>query len=151
MYFRGTAFVKQDDAGRIVVPSRYREVLGNGKKKGLVVTGHPTGFLLLLFQDDYRKLERTVRDLPDADEHALYYKQSLIGMADDSIALDKLGRIKLGAQLREHAGLKSEVALVGMGENIRIWCKERLNSLYARHREKSVGQSLPEGWSGFKV
>lgn len=151
MHFRGTAFVKQDDAGRIVVPARFRDSLAKGKRAGLVVTGHPAGFLLLLFQDDYLKLEQRVSDLPDTGEESLYFKQTIVGMAEDAIALDKLGRIKLSVQLREHAGLNSEVALVGMGRSIRIWCKERLQSLYSKQRKQARGQSLPEGWDGFKV
>ena len=151
MHFRGTSFVKQDEAGRIVVPSRFRDALTKGKKGGLVVTGHPDGFLLLMLEDSYLKLEKRVGELPDSGEPSLYFKQTLIGMAEDQIALDKLGRIKLSVQLREHAGLASEVALVGMGENIRIWCKERLHSLYSKQRKQARGQSLPEGWDGFKV
>ncbi len=152
--FRGTALAKVDQKGRMVLPGRFRESIGsNGKDGGgLVLTGHPEGFLLLTFLSVYEKLERTVRDMPDSDQLSLFFKQTLIGMADDTVTLDKTGRLMLGAELRGHAGISAEVSVVGMSNHIRIWSKARLDKLYASLRDPSDGQRrLPEGWDGFKV
>lgn len=152
--FRGTHIVKLDGKGRIVIPSRYREVL-EADGQGMVVTGHPDRYLLLMFRKAYEELERRVSDMPDNGQHALYYKQTLIGKADDSISFDKAGRIGLAPDLREHATLTGEVAVVGMREHLRLWSKEKLDSLASECQIRAVragGQlGAPDGWESFRI
>lgn len=150
--FRGTSVVKRDAKGRVVVPSRFRGAM-EAADEGLVVTSHPEGFLLLMAQAKYERLEERVSAMPDADERSLYFKQTIIGMAESGLRLDKLGRVSLSAEQREHASIETEVALVGMRDHIRIWGSERLKELNAAFREsrKDGRMVLPEGWNGFKI
>ncbi|MBF2735255.1 MAG: hypothetical protein ISN26_04115 [Betaproteobacteria bacterium AqS2] len=150
--FRGTSIVKRDAKGRVVVPSRFRGAM-EAAEGDLAVTSHPEGFLLLMTQAKYEVLEEQVSGMPDNDERALYFKQTLIGMAESGLRLDKLGRVSLSAEQREHASIETEVALVGMRDHIRIWGAERLKKLNAAFREsREDGKMvLPEGWNGFKI
>lgn len=150
--FRGTSVVKPDSKGRVVIPSRFRNALDRDGHDHVVVTGHPDGYLLLMVRPSYEKLEEKVRAMPDTGQLALYYKQILIGMADDMVSFDKAGRIPLGSELRSHAGINGEVAVVGMHDHIRLWSKDRLDSLYSSFRDNGAdGAETPEGWDGFKV
>ena len=117
-----------------------------------MVTGHPDGFLLLMLRSDYEEMERNVRGMPDSGQHSLYYKQILIGMADDMVSFDKAGRISLGSELRAHAGINGEVAVVGMHDHIRLWSKEKLDGLYTSFRGNGEnGTEIPNGWEGFSI
>lgn len=150
--FRGTYAVKLDSKGRVVVPSRFRAALESGGHDSLVVTGHPDGYLLLMPRAGYEALERKVRELPDSGRHALYYKQTLIGLADDSVSFDKAGRIPLGAELRSHAAMGAEVSVVGMHDHIRLWGRERLDELHSHYRDNGEGgANVPDGWDGFTI
>ena len=150
--FRGTLVVKPDTKGRVVIPSRFRNVLEKNGKEGVVVTGHPDGYLILMLKRNYEELERKVRDLPDNGQHALYYKQVLIGMADDMVSFDKAGRMPLGSELRAHAGIDGDVAVVGMHDHIRLWSKDRLDKLYSSFRDNGGEASkTPDGWDGFTI
>ena len=150
--FRGTSVVKPDSKGRVVLPSRFRNTLERGGHDGLVVTGHPDGFLLLMLRSDYEEMERKVRGMPDSGQLSLYYKQILIGMADDMVSFDKAGRISLGSELRAHAGINGEVAVVGMHDHIRLWSKEKLDRLYTAYRDNGEnGTETPNDWDGFSI
>jgi MraZ protein len=43
--------------------------------------------------------------------------------------LDKLGRLLLPGNLRDHAGITREVLWAGMGKHIELWDKERFDAL----------------------
>lgn len=152
MDLRGTHFVKLDGKGRVVIPSRYRDKL-EATKDGLVVTGHPDGFLLLMLTREYAKLEKKVSKYPETSKEATYYKQTLIGKADDAITFDTAGRISLSPDLREHANLQNQVAVVGMRDHIRIWSKEALDRLAKKVRHKNMEDlgNVPHGWDDFRI
>ena len=145
----GTNIVKIDEKGRIVIPCKFREFLTQDENK-FALTGHPDGFLIFMFEKNYVKLEEKVRKQPDSDSRAMYYKQTLIGMAEVDISLNKLGRISLSPELRSHAKINNQVALIGMHDHIRIWGKEELDKLNETFRNVDNGKKvLPEGWHGF--
>lgn len=150
--FRGTQTVKLDSKGRLVIPSRYRESL-EAEKCCMVVTGHPRGYLLLMRLYTYEEMERRVNDLPETSEEAMYYKQTLMGKADDTISFDSAGRISLSPDLRQHANLETEVAVVGMREHLRLWSKDELDKIAAKSWKHSDGLmgNVPNGWEGFRI
>ena len=55
--------------------------------------------------------------------------------------LDKQGRVLLSAGLRKYAGIDKEAVLIGMGNRIEIWSRERWESHCAANEEIS-GETL---------
>ena len=149
--FRGTHIVKMDGKGRLVIPSRFRHMFE--KEDGMVVTGHPGKYLLLMFRRKFETLEQQIEQLPENSSRAIYYKQTLVGKADDSITFDSAGRITLIPDLREHAELTAKASVIGMGDHLRIWSKESLDKFIQKQRKadnEQLGQ-VPDGWEGFRI
>ncbi len=57
---------------------------------------------------------------------------------------DKQGRILLTAALREHAGLKKDVTIIGVGTHAEIWDTGRWNQMNERLDSSSIAAAMEE-------
>jgi len=97
-----------DAKGRLIVPSKFREQLGNE----FVVTKGLDGCLFVYSQEEWKRIEESLREKPLTSKAA-------------NCEVDKQGRILLPANLREYAGIDKEVVSVGVFSRVEIWSKER--------------------------
>ena len=116
MMFMGEYNHTMDTKGRLIVPSKFREQLGDE----FVVTKGLDGCLFVYDRDEWAVMEEKIAALPLSNPNARRFsRQFLSGAAPCEI--DKQGRILLPAKLREYAGLSKDVAVVGVGSHIEIW------------------------------
>lgn len=108
-----------DEKGRLIVPSKFREGLGNN----FVVTKGLDGCLFAYDNTEWKALEDKLRALPLTNKDARKFQRFMLAGAA-SVEIDKQGRILLPANLRDHAGLLKDVVLIGVGGRIEIWDKE---------------------------
>lgn len=121
--FRGSSRFTLDAKGRMVLPTRYREVLRQQQDPAVVVTIHPLDRSLLLYPlRAWEAVERKLATLSDADRNSRRTKQMMRGHAVD-YQLDAQGRVLIPRTLREYAGLslKQSCLCSGQGEKLEIW------------------------------
>ncbi len=108
-----------DAKGRLIIPARYRDMLGSE----FVLTKGMDGCLFAMPAGEFSKLVRELMELPlnSKDGRALT-RHFCAGAA--KCELDKQGRILVNAELRAAAGLEKEVVLVGVMNRVEIWDKE---------------------------
>ena len=109
-----------DAKGRMIVPSKFRELLGNE----FVVTKGLDGCLFVYPNEEWHNIEEKFRTVPLTTKDARKFSRFFFAGAA-TCELDKQGRILLPAALREFAGLEKDVVLVGVGSRVEIWSKER--------------------------
>ncbi len=109
-----------DTKGRVIVPSRFREQLG----EEFVVTKGLDGCLFVYSSEEWQKLEEKLQALPLTNPNARKFSRFLLSGAV-LCETDRQGRILLPANLREFAGITKEAALIGSGSRIEIWSAER--------------------------
>ena len=109
-----------DEKGRLIIPSRFREELGNR----FVLTRGLDGCLCVYPDAEWNKLEEKLRSLPLTNKNARTITRFLVSGAAQC-ELDKQGRILVPAALREYAGLVKDVVLTGNLERIEIWDKAK--------------------------
>lgn len=109
-----------DAKGRLIVPSRFREQLGDE----FVVTAGLDGCLFVYPNEEWKQFEDKLHVLPLSNPGARKFSRFFLASACPC-DVDKQGRILLPAKLREMAGLEKEVVLAGVGERIEIWDKAR--------------------------
>ena len=112
-----------DAKGRLIVPAKYRDELG----EHFFVTKGLDGCLFAYDEKDFSALQEKVMSLPLSHKASRDISRFFLGSAQES-EFDKQGRILLAAPLREHAGLEKDVVLVGVGNRIEIWSKERYDA-----------------------
>ena len=108
-----------DAKGRVFVPAKFRETLG----EQFVVTMGLDGCLFVYPNDQWEQFANQLKSLPGTKEARQLQRYFLAGAAD--LEVDKQGRILLPAVLREYAQLDKEVILAGTSKRIEIWNKER--------------------------
>lgn len=107
-----------DAKGRLIVPSKFREQLGDE----FVVTKGLDGCLFVYDNTEWKTLEEKLHDLPLTNTNARKFSRFFLAGATNC-EVDKQGRILIPTILREFAGLEKDVVLAGVGSRIEIWDK----------------------------
>ena len=111
-----------DTKGRLIIPSKFREELG----ETFVVTKGLDGCLFVFSDEEWKAFEIKLKSLPLTNKNARQFARFFVAGATPC-ELDEQGRILLPATLREFAGLEKDVVLTGMLNRIEIWSKEKWN------------------------
>ena len=109
-----------DTKGRLIIPAKFREVLG----EEFVVSKGMDGCLFVYANDDWNAFEQKLTSLPLINKEARQFARFFLAGAA-TVEVDKQGRILLPASLRTHVGIDKDVVLAGMMERIEIWDKDR--------------------------
>ncbi len=112
-----------DAKGRVIVPSKFRESLGDE----FVVTKGLDGCLFVYDNREWTAFEEKLKSLPITNKDARAFVRFFLAGAA-GVEVDKQGRILLPGSLREFAELTKDVVLIGVGSRIEIWSKERWES-----------------------
>ena len=120
--FRGTSFHNLDQKGRLIVPTRFRDVLKQSSLGGVMIS-QMDGALCCYTVEQWRKIEERVLNLAVKSEHMRRFRRIFIGGAHECL-LDKQSRILIPPSLRQRAGLNKEVVLVGVLDHFEIWAKD---------------------------
>ena len=131
-----------DPKGRLIVPSKFREALG----ESFVITRGLDNCLFGYPMDEWRKLEEKLKSLPTTKKDARAFARFFFSGATE-VEIDKQGRINLPQGLIQHASLVKECVVVGVSSKIEIWAKEAWDS-YFEESESSFNE-IAENLIGF--
>lgn len=109
-----------DAKGRVIIPAKFREKLG----EAFVVTKGLDGCLYGYAKEEWSAFEEKLGTLPITNKNSRQFTRFFLAGAAEC-ELDKQGRILIPSVLREFAGLDKDVVLVGVASKIEIWSKER--------------------------
>ena len=109
-----------DTKGRLIIPSKFRDKLG----EEFVVTKGLDGCLFVYDNNEWTAFEEKLKSLPLTNKEARQFVRFFLAGATLA-EVDKQGRILIPAVLREFAGLQKEVVLVGVASRVEIWSKEK--------------------------
>lgn len=114
-----------DAKGRLSIPSKFRDVLGDE----FVITKGMDGCLFAYTNEAWEEFERKLSTLPTlTNKNARQFVRFFMAGAA-SVDIDKQGRILMPNHLKTHAALEKDVVLVGAGTRIEIWSLERWESM----------------------
>lgn len=117
--FMGTYDHSIDTKGRVIVPAKFREALGDS----FVVTLGLDGCLFVYPMEEWEDFVKQLKELPGSKEARKLQRYFMAGAAPCDV--DKQGRVLIPSQLREKAGLEKDIVFVGVMSKIEIWSKER--------------------------
>ncbi len=124
--FRGVSTVSLDSKGRVVVPTRHRDLLLAASAGRVVLTADPGGCLLLYPASEWEPIEKKIAALSDFNERTRRIKMVLVSHAHD-MEMDGAGRVLVPPMLRKFAGLDKSVVLAGQVSRVELWSEERWN------------------------
>ena len=117
--FMGTYGHSIDAKGRVIVPAKFREVLGDS----FVVTLGLDGCLFVYPEEEWEDFVKQLKELPGSKEARKLQRYFMAGAAPCDV--DKQGRVLIPSSHREKVGLDKDVVFVGVMSKIEIWSKER--------------------------
>lgn len=105
-----------DTKGRVSVPSRFRADLG----QSFVVTKGLDNCLFVYSKEEWETFENKLKALPLTNNDARSFMRFFFAGATEC-EVDKQGRINIPQVLREYAGIKKDVVIVGVATRAEIW------------------------------
>lgn len=109
-----------DAKGRLIIPAKFREALG----EEFILTKGLDGCLSIYPMNEWESFEEKLKDLPLTDKNARAFLRFFVAGAT-ACELDRQGRILVPSTLREFAGLEKEVVLTGNLTRIEVWSKQK--------------------------
>lgn len=118
--FIGTHLHSFDAKGRLILPVKFRAQLG----ERCIATRGLDRSLFVFPLEEWSNLEQRLRKLPLTRPEARAFTRFFFSGATEC-DLDPQGRILIPPSLREYAGIKREVAVIGVSTRIEIWPRDR--------------------------
>ncbi len=105
-----------DNKGRIIIPSKLREKLG----ETFIITKGLDNCLFVYPMNEWSLLENKLKSLPLTRKDARAFVRFFFSGATEC-ELDKQGRVLIPSNLREHCKLEKDAIVIGVSNRIEIW------------------------------
>ena len=120
-----------DDKGRLVIPTKYREELGDE----FIITRGIERCLYVYSKVEWEKLVSKLNTLPFTKKDARTFMRSFFSGAT-VCEFDKSGRINITSPLVSYAGLTKECFIIGVNDRLEIWSEEAFNKFMDDNQEQ---------------
>ena len=130
-----------DDKGRLVIPTRYREEIG----ESFVITRGLEKCLYAYSMTEWEKLVAKLNELPFTKKDARTFIRTFFSGAT-VCEFDKNGRINITSPLVSYAGLTKACVIIGVNDRLEIWDEEAFNNQINENAEnmEEIAESLFE-------
>ena len=128
-----------DAKGRLIVPSKCREALGDT----FVVTKGLDGCLFVYDNKEWNAFEEKLKSLPLTNKEARQFARFFLAGAAE-VEVDKQGRILVPNILREFAQISKDVVLIGVASRIEIWSRERFEGIASFEDMDEIAEHMAE-------
>ncbi len=135
-----------DRKGRLIIPSSFRAVMKEHYVERLFATRGLDRCLFLFPEDEWRAQENKLRTLSFTKQEARKFHRLYFSGAAE-LTCDRQGRILVPQYLKEFAGIKRDVVLIGLSNRVEIWDKEEWRKYYGQSKtsyEEIAERLLPE-------
>ena len=131
--FMGSYDHSLDAKGRMIIPSKFREALG----EKFVITRSPDPCLCIY---DYPSWERFVQKLTQLPYNTREQRQLVRFFMSNACEVepDRQGRVLIPQKLREHAHIEKNVVLMGVGARIEVWDPDTFDYIVVDEATKKI-------------
>jgi len=107
-----------DIKGRMIVPSKFREGLGDS----FVITRGLDQCLFVYPMSEWKVIEEKLKALPLTKKDARAFTRFFFSGATEC-EIDKQGRVNIATPLLQYAKLEKECVVIGVSNRIELWSK----------------------------
>ena len=111
-----------DDKGRLSVPAKFRDILSANYDMKLILT-NLDGCLAAYPDKEWTDVQQRFAESGSMKRESRAFLRFFFAGASEC-PIDRLGRILIPQSLRNYAGIKKNVVIVGMNKKIEIWSEE---------------------------
>jgi MraZ protein len=142
--FMGEYHHSIDNKGRLIVPSKFRDELGDM----FIITRGLDQCLFGYPLSEWELIEEKLKGLPLTKKDARAFTRFFFSGATES-ELDKQGRINIPAPLLQYAKLEKECVILGVSNRIEIWSKQIWEDYFSQSEESFA--EIAENMIGFDI
>ncbi len=124
-----------DEKDRFILPAKFREKIKTLSNKKLYLTRGLDGCLFLYSYNVWKKLEEKLNSLTFTKQEVRFFNRLYFSGAVE-VSIDSQGRVSIPSYLKEFAGIKKEIVILGVGERIEIWAKDKWEDFYVNNRKR---------------
>lgn len=134
-----------DRKGRLIIPSKFREVFKEHYVEKIFITRGLDKCLFVFTEEEWKSQESKFKTMSFTKAEHRKFNRLYFSGAIDTIP-DKQGRILLPLYLKDYAGIKKDIVIVGVSNRIEIWAKETWFEYYGSHKEsyEDIAEKLVE-------
>lgn len=114
-----------DEKGRIIIPAKFREELGNN----FIITRGIENCLFVYSAENWAKITNKLNSLPFTKKDARTFNRFFMSGATD-VELDKQGRVNISRPLIDYASLIKDCVIIGTGDRLEVWSQESWESFF---------------------
>ena len=128
-----------DDKGRLIIPTKFRDELGNS----FIITRGIENCLYVYSNSNWSNICDKLNSLPFTRKDARSFNRFFMSGAT-CVELDKQGRVNVTSPLIDYAGLTKECVIIGAGDRIEIWSQDAWNEFFNSSRDNmsSIAENL---------
>src|SRR5699024_10337295 len=119
-----------DSKGRIIVPAKFREELGDT----FVITRGLDQCLFAYPMNEWKLLDEKLKKLPLTKKDARAFTRFFFSGAVEC-EIDKQGRINIPQPLRNYAVLDKECVVIGVSNRVEFWASENWEDYFSDSEE----------------
>ncbi|MCM3568800.1 division/cell wall cluster transcriptional repressor MraZ [Neobacillus mesonae] len=142
--FMGEYHHSIDNKGRLIVPSKFRDDLG----EMFIITRGLDQCLFGYPLTEWKVIEEKLKALPLTKKDARAFTRFFFSGATES-ELDKQGRINIPAPLLQYAKLEKECVILGVSNRIEIWSKQIWEDYFSQSEDSFA--EIAENMIGFDI
>ena len=114
-----------DDKGRIIIPAKFREELG----ENFIITRGIENCLYVYSKTNWDEICNKLNSLPFTKKDARTFNRFFMSGATN-VELDKQGRVNVTYPLVNYANIKKDCVIIGTGDRLEIWSQEAWNDFF---------------------
>jgi len=118
-----------DRKGRLIIPSKFREVAQANYVEKFFVTRGLDKCLFFFTEEEWKSQEAKFKSLSFTKPEARKFNRLYFSGACE-LTVDKQGRVLIPKYLKDFAGIKHDVVVIGVSSRIEIWAKEKWKEFY---------------------
>ncbi len=134
-----------DRKGRLIIPSKFREVFKEHYIEKFYVTRGLDGCLFVFTEAEWKNQEINFKIMSFTKAESRKFNRLYFSGACE-LACDKQGRILVPQYLKDYAGIKKDVMIIGISNRIEIWSKDRWHEFYKNTKDsfEDIAEKLIE-------
>lgn len=136
-YFCGEYNHTVDAKGRMIIPQKFREILG----ASFMVTRGLDDCLFVYPLEEWEKFTQQLKALPISNPTARQFVRYFMAGAVEC-ELDKQGRILIPQTLRNYVGITKDVVVTGVGQRAEIWDSEKWNNYNSQLSSEEIATNM---------
>jgi MraZ protein len=123
-----------DNKGRLILPSKFREVAKSNFVEKFFITRGLDKCLFMFSEEEWKAVEQKFKTMPFTKQDSRKFNRLYFSGAVEMIP-DKQGRILIPSYLKDFAEIKKDVIIIGVSNRVEIWAKNLWQEFYRSNLE----------------